>query len=72
MNILLLTSPAPAVAPLYTTEKRPPLGLGILISILRGGGGTMYYLRIYTSGINLYLKMKNIYWKTGFNVSVYI
>ncbi len=43
MTILLLTSPAPLRAPFSTSEKRPPLGVGYLISILKRRGHTVHF-----------------------------
>ena len=37
-NVLLLTAPAPKQSPFPVNEKRPPLGLGFLVSILRRAG----------------------------------
>lgn len=38
MSVLLTTSAAPERSPFSTNEKRPPLGLGILLSVLREAG----------------------------------
>ena len=38
MKMLFMTSPAPERAGLSTDEKKPPLGMGILISLLKGRG----------------------------------
>lgn len=43
MNILIMTSAAPKVAPFYTIEKRPPLGVGLLISILKNAGHKVFF-----------------------------
>lgn len=43
MNILMMTSPVPKFSPFYTGEKRPPLGLGYLMSILKKNGHTIYF-----------------------------
>ncbi len=43
MNILLMTSAAPALAPFSTEEKRPPLGVGFLISVLKKAGHTVFF-----------------------------
>ena len=43
MNILLMTSPAPARAPFSTDEKTPPLGVGFLISVLKRAGHNVYF-----------------------------
>ena len=38
MKVLFMTSPAPERAGFSTAEKKPPLGTGILISLLKGRG----------------------------------
>ena len=38
MNILFTTSSAPQKSPFFTNEKRPPLGVGSLISLVRKEG----------------------------------
>ncbi len=38
VTVLLTTSAAPERSPFSTLEKRPPLGVGFLISVLRNGG----------------------------------
>lgn len=43
MNILLMTSPAPELAPFSTSEKTPPIGLGFLISVLKQQGHKVYF-----------------------------
>ena len=43
MNVLLLTSPAPASGGFSTMEKRPPLGVGLLISALEQRGHTVEF-----------------------------
>ena len=47
MNILLTTSAAPAVSPFFTAEKRPPLGLGSLMSTLRHEGHNISFIDNY-------------------------
>ncbi len=47
MNILLATSAAPSQTPFSTTEKRPPLGLGFLISVLRQAGHRVFFIDNY-------------------------
>jgi hypothetical protein len=47
MNILMMTSAAPGYAPFSTSEKRPPLGLGFLISILKQHGHNVYFVDNY-------------------------
>jgi len=46
MNILLTTAPTPLKNPFGAKEKRPPLGLGYLISILKKGGHKVFLLII--------------------------
>ena len=53
MKILFLTSAAPKRAAFYTGEKRPPLGIGILISILKKAG---HYVNFFDE----YLKRSNV------------
>lgn len=43
MNILLLTSPEPPNPPMSTVEKKPPLGLGFLATVLDRAGHTVYF-----------------------------
>lgn len=47
MNILFVTSAAPGKSPFFTTEKRPPLGLGFLIAIARQKGHQVFFLDRY-------------------------
>ncbi|MBW1991275.1 MAG: cobalamin-dependent protein, partial [Deltaproteobacteria bacterium] len=47
MNVLLTTSAAPEQSPFSTTEKRPPLGVGFLISVLRDAGHRVFFLDNY-------------------------
>lgn len=47
MNILLMTSAAPEYAPLSTAEKRPPLGVGYLMSALRAAGHRVHFIDNY-------------------------
>jgi radical SAM superfamily enzyme YgiQ (UPF0313 family) len=47
MNILMMTSAAPEVAPFTTDEKRPPLGVGSLISVLKGAGHRVWFVDNY-------------------------
>jgi len=47
MKILLTTSAAPQKSPFYTGEKRPPLGVGSLISVLRKKGHQVYFIDNY-------------------------
>ena len=47
MNILFTTSAAPKKSPFSTTEKRPPLGLGFLISLTRKEGHEVFFIDNY-------------------------
>lgn len=47
MNILFTTSAAPRKSPFFTNEKRPPLGLGSLISLLRNEGHKVLFIDNY-------------------------
>lgn len=47
MNILLATSAAPEKSPFSTDEKRPPLGVGSLVSVLRQNGHQVWFLDNY-------------------------
>ncbi len=49
MNRLCTTSAAPAKSPFFTSEKRPPLGLGTLISIAREEGHRAFFIDNYLS-----------------------
>ena len=44
MNILFTTSAAPSQSPFSTTEKRPPLGIGFLISVLQNAGHKVFFI----------------------------
>ncbi|MBM3248754.1 MAG: B12-binding domain-containing radical SAM protein [Candidatus Omnitrophica bacterium] len=44
MNILFVTSAAPKVSPFFMSEKRPPLGLGTLISVTRNAGHRVFFI----------------------------
>ncbi|OPY75945.1 MAG: putative glycosyltransferase EpsE [Syntrophorhabdus sp. PtaU1.Bin153] len=46
-NVLLVTPAAPIQAPFSTTEKRPPLGIGFLISVLRNAGHKVFFIDNY-------------------------
>ncbi len=46
-HILLVTSAAPAQSPFSTKEKRPPLGIGFLISMLRNAGHKVSFIDNY-------------------------
>jgi glycosyltransferase involved in cell wall biosynthesis/radical SAM superfamily enzyme YgiQ (UPF0313 family)/Flp pilus assembly protein TadD len=52
MNVLLVTSGAPHQSPFSTTEKRPPIGLGFLISVLRNAGHKVFFIDNYLSPSN--------------------
>lgn len=47
MNILFTTSAAPERSPFPTNEKRPPLGIGSLISTVRNKGHTVFFIDNY-------------------------
>jgi SAM-dependent methyltransferase len=47
LNVLLTTSAAPRQSPFSTSEKRPPIGLGFLISVLRDAGHKVFFLDNY-------------------------
>lgn len=47
MNILFVTSAAPKKSPFFTDEKRPPLGLGSLMSVVRKHGHTVFFIDNY-------------------------
>jgi len=46
-NVLLTTSAAPGQSPFSTKEKRPPLGIGFLISVLRNAGHKVSFIDNY-------------------------
>jgi len=46
-NVLLTTSAAPSQTPFSTSEKRPPLGIGCLISVLRNAGHEVFFIDNY-------------------------
>ncbi len=48
-NVLLVTSGAPDQTPFSTTEKRPPIGIGFLISTLREAGHNVFFIDNYLS-----------------------
>lgn len=64
MNILFTTSAAPERSPFSTDEKRPPLGLGSLISIVRNEGHKVFFIDNYLKPSNFieegYLQKNNI------------
>ncbi len=47
MRILFTTSAAPEKSPFFTDEKRPPLGVGSLISICRKEGHKVFFIDNY-------------------------
>ncbi len=47
MNILFTTSAAPERSPFFTHEKRPPLGLGSLMSVTRNEGHKIFFIDNY-------------------------
>ncbi len=63
-RILLTTSAAPAQAPFSTSEKRPPIGIGFLISVLRNAGHEVSFIDNYLKPTNFietgYLQKNNI------------
>jgi radical SAM superfamily enzyme YgiQ (UPF0313 family) len=52
MNILFTTSAAPQKSPFFTEEKRPPLGIGFLMSITRKLGHNVFFIDNYLSPSN--------------------
>lgn len=52
MNILFTTSAAPEKSPFFTNEKRPPLGLGFLISLVRNEGHRIFFIDNYLEPSN--------------------
>jgi len=64
MNILFTTSAAPEKSPFSTDEKRPPLGLGFLMSVVRNKGDSIFFLDNYLKTSNFikegYLQKNNI------------
>ena len=46
-RILLTTSAAPVQSPFSTNEKRPPVGVGFLISVLRNAGHEVFFIDNY-------------------------
>ena len=43
MNVLLMTSAEPELSPFYTSEKRPPLGLGSIMAVLKKAGHKVFF-----------------------------
>lgn len=64
MNILFTTSAAPKISPFSTKEKRPPLGVGSLISVTRNAGHKAFFIDNYLKPSNFiekgYLQKKKI------------
>jgi len=52
MNVLLTTSAAPRQSPFSTTQKRPPIGIGFLIAVLRNAGHKVFFIDNYLSASN--------------------
>lgn len=52
MNILFMTAPEPKKSPFFLKEKRPPLGLGFLVSILRNEGHKLFFIDNYLKPSN--------------------
>jgi glycosyltransferase involved in cell wall biosynthesis/radical SAM superfamily enzyme YgiQ (UPF0313 family)/MoaA/NifB/PqqE/SkfB family radical SAM enzyme/spore maturation protein CgeB len=46
-RVLLTTSAAPAQSPFATREKRPPIGVGFLVSALRNAGHQVFFIDNY-------------------------
>jgi len=53
MNILFLTSAAPEKSGFFTTEKRPPVGLGYLMSVLKNAGHNIFFSDEYLKPSNI-------------------
>ncbi len=53
MNILMMTSAPPRMAVFSTDEKRPPLGVGFLISVLKTSGHKVFFVDNYLSPSNI-------------------
>jgi glycosyltransferase involved in cell wall biosynthesis/radical SAM superfamily enzyme YgiQ (UPF0313 family)/spore maturation protein CgeB len=51
-NVLMTTSAAPDQTPFSTSEKRPPIGVGFLISTLREAGHNVFFIDNYLSPSN--------------------
>ena len=47
MRVLLVKPGAPARSPFFTNEKRFPIGIGFLISVLRNAGHEVYFVDNY-------------------------
>lgn len=53
MNILMMTSAAPLTAPFSTGEKRVPLGVGSLITVLKKAGHNVFFVDNYLAPSNI-------------------
>ncbi len=53
MNILMMTSAAPKTAPFSTDEKKPPLGLGFLMAMLKNAGHRVFFQDNYLRPSNV-------------------
>jgi O-antigen biosynthesis protein len=53
MNVLMMTSAAPKMAVFSTDEKRPPLGVGFLISVMKTAGHQVYFVDNYLNPSNV-------------------
>ncbi len=51
-QVLLTTSAAPTQSPFSTKEKRPPVGIGFLISVLRNAGHEVFFIDNYLQPSN--------------------
>ena len=52
MKVLFTTSAAPKKGPFFTNEKRPPLGMGSLISLVRHDGHKVFFIDNYMKPSN--------------------
>jgi len=63
-RVLLTTSAAPDQTPFSTTEKRPPIGVGFLISVLKEAGHSVFFIDNYLKPNDFletdYLRINNI------------
>lgn len=53
MNILFMTSPVPERTAMFVGEKKPPIGVGLLMAIVKQHGHTVYFSDEYLSRSNL-------------------
>ena len=56
MRILLTTSAAPARSPFFCNEKRFPLGIGFLLSVLREAGHQVWFIDNFVSPRKFWLE----------------